>query len=75
MQDITSAQYVCTPLLLACSRVQELFTSTVGPVTRIGIAYDRNGKSTGQATIELRRPGDAQVAFKQYNGRLIDGST
>lgn len=54
---------------------QDLFTQTVGPVTKIVLSYDKNGKSTGQASIELRRPGDGQVAFKQYNGRLIDGST
>jgi len=54
--------------------MQDLFTQTVGPVTRIQLSYDKNGKSTGVANIELRRAGDGQVAFQQYNARLVDGS-
>jgi hypothetical protein len=54
--------------------LQDLFTQTVGPVSRIQLSYDKNGKSTGVAHIDLKRAGDAQVAFTQYNARLVDGS-
>jgi len=56
------------------NQVRDLFSQTVGPVTKLSLSYDKNGKSTGVATIELRRPGDGQVAYNTYNGRLVDGN-
>lgn len=53
---------------------QDLFTQTVGPVTRVSLSYDKNGKSTGSAAIDFKRPTDAQNAFNSYNTRLVDGS-
>jgi len=62
------------PMDVTENQIRDLFTQTVGPVSRIQLSYDKNGKSTGVAHIDLKRAGDAQVAFTQYNARLVDGN-
>jgi len=54
------------------AQIKELFHTTVGPLKFASISYNEKGKSTGVATIEFSRPGDASKAFQQYNNRLID---
>lgn len=63
-----------TDISLFVCWVQDLFTQTVGQVTRVQLSYDKNGKSTGKAEIDFRKPGDAQIAYNSYNTRLVDGS-
>ena len=53
---------------------QELFSSTVGPTKEVVLTYDAKGNSKGVASVTFNRRGDANKAFKQYNGRLVDGS-
>ncbi|KAH8915243.1 hypothetical protein BT69DRAFT_1303978 [Atractiella rhizophila] len=54
--------------------IRELFSQTIGPLKSIELAYDANGKSKGSATVEFKKPGDANKAFKKYNKVLIDRS-
>lgn len=54
--------------------VQELFSSTVGPLRDVTLHYDSNGKSKGTASVQFSKKGDGNKAYAQYNNRLIDGS-
>lgn len=54
--------------------LKDLFSQTVGPIKRLDMAYNSQGKTTGTATIEFKRPGDGAKAYADYNGRLIDQS-
>lgn len=53
---------------------QELFQSTVGPLSSVQLNFDSQGRSKGSATVIFQKKGDANKAFTQYNNRLIDGS-
>lgn len=55
-------------------RLQELFAQTIGPLSNVSLSYNQSGKSKGVATVQFRKAIDAQKAYKQYNGRLIDQS-
>lgn len=56
------------------NQIRDLFATTVGPVTRVSLSYDKNGRSTGSAAIDFKKPTDAQKAFQNYNTRLVDGN-
>ncbi|ORY82394.1 hypothetical protein BCR35DRAFT_265499 [Leucosporidium creatinivorum] len=56
------------------AQVRELFTTTVGPTSSVFLAYNSKQKSTGVATVTFRKAADATKAYREYNGRLIDGS-
>ena len=56
------------------SRLQELFTTTVGPLRDVTLHYDSRGVSKGVASVTFNRKGDGSKAYQQYNNRLIDGS-
>lgn len=53
---------------------QELFTTTVGPLRDVTLHYDAGGRSKGVASVQFSNKGDGEVAYQQYNNRLIDGS-
>ncbi|KAI0322929.1 hypothetical protein OF83DRAFT_1091387 [Amylostereum chailletii] len=55
------------------AQIKELFQQTVGPLREVALNYDANGRSKGVATVTFHRRGDGDKAWKQYNGRLIDG--
>ncbi|GAA5931819.1 hypothetical protein JCM10213_005864 [Rhodosporidiobolus nylandii] len=55
-------------------QIRELFTSTVGPVRRVELSYNPQGKSKGVATVLFNKAEHATSAYQQYNKRLIDGS-
>lgn len=54
--------------------VQELFTTTVGPVRTVSLSYNAQGVSKGIATVHFNKAEHATGAYQQYNKRLIDGS-
>lgn len=47
---------------------QELFQSTIGPVTRVEMNYDARGRSKGISQVDFARPTAADQAFKDFNG-------
>jgi hypothetical protein len=51
---------------------QELFKKTVGPLRESFMVYNSQGKSKGMAIVIFQRPGDAAVAQKKYNGKIVD---
>jgi THO complex subunit 4 len=54
-------------------QVRDYFSRTVAPAKSVMLAYDRNGRSLGTATIVFKAPRAAEMAFKAFNGRQIDG--
>ncbi|KAI7944493.1 hypothetical protein MJO28_010188 [Puccinia striiformis f. sp. tritici] len=54
------------------NQIRELFSTTVGPVTKVTLSYDNRGTSKGTAQVEFRKNEDSTKAFQQYNKRLID---
>ncbi|KAF3913704.1 hypothetical protein AA313_de0203342 [Arthrobotrys entomopaga] len=68
----TKIQVSNLPLDVNENMLREYFRSIVGPVKRCNLNYKANGQSSGVATIEFNKPGDANVAFDQFNGRLVD---
>ncbi|GJJ06148.1 hypothetical protein Clacol_000337 [Clathrus columnatus] len=56
------------------AQIKELFNSQVGPTKEVVLNYDAAGRSKGIAAVTFTRNGDGTKAYKQYNGRLIDGS-
>lgn len=54
------------------SDLKELF-STIGPLKKVALAYDANGKSQGTAEISFVRSQDAQAAAKKYDNVSLDG--
>ncbi|POW14028.1 hypothetical protein PSTT_03261 [Puccinia striiformis] len=57
------------------NQIRELFSTTVGPVTKVTLSYDNRGTSKGTAQVEFRKNEDSTKAFQQYNKRLIDQSS
>jgi len=53
---------------------QELFSQTIGPLRKVNLHYDAQGRSKGVAYVHFSRRGDGRKAYEQYNNRLIDGS-
>ncbi|KAK9900635.1 hypothetical protein P389DRAFT_166082 [Cystobasidium minutum MCA 4210] len=74
MADGSKIQVSNLPTDVTDNQIRELFSQTVGPVTRVSLVYDKHGKSTGTANIDFKRPADAQNAFNSYNTRLVDGN-
>ncbi|KAF3936277.1 hypothetical protein ABW19_dt0206887 [Dactylella cylindrospora] len=68
----TKIQVSNLPLDVNESMLREYFTSIVGPIKKCNLVYKANGQSAGIASIEFSRPGAANVAFDQFNGRLVD---
>ncbi|EWC45670.1 hypothetical protein DRE_05231 [Drechslerella stenobrocha 248] len=60
------------PLDVNEGMLREYFTSIVGSIKKCNLVYKANGQSAGIATIEFVKPGHANVAFDQFNGRLVD---
>ncbi|EDR07945.1 uncharacterized protein LACBIDRAFT_297468 [Laccaria bicolor S238N-H82] len=56
------------------TQIKELFTTTVGPLRDVTLHYDAGGRSKGVASVQFSNKGDGEVAYQQYNNRLIDGS-
>ncbi|KAG8737106.1 hypothetical protein FRC10_008573 [Ceratobasidium sp. 414] len=54
-------------------QIKELFQSTVGALSSVQLNFDSQGRSKGSATVIFQKKGDANLAFQQYNNRLIDG--
>lgn len=52
---------------------QEYFTSTVGPVKKVLLNYNKTGRSVGVATIIFQKATSAAEAAKQYDGVKVDG--
>ncbi|KAF8317726.1 hypothetical protein DL93DRAFT_2165570 [Clavulina sp. PMI_390] len=55
------------------AQVKELFSSTIGPTREVSLTYDAKGNSKGVASVTFSKRGDANKAFADYNGRLVDG--
>lgn len=55
------------------TQIKELFTTTVGPLRDVTLHYDAGGRSKGVASVQFSNKGDGEVAYQQYNNRLIDG--
>ena len=78
--DVNESQIrVCTIcrscfLIVADSKLQELFTTTVGPLKNIQLHYNAGGRWNGSATVLFSRKGDGAKAYEAYNNRLVDGS-
>jgi THO complex subunit 4 len=68
----TKIQVSNLPLDVNESMLREYFTSIVGPIKKCNLVYKANGQSAGIATLEFNKPGHANVAFEQFNGRLVD---
>ncbi|EPS40392.1 hypothetical protein H072_5796 [Dactylellina haptotyla CBS 200.50] len=68
----TKIQVSNLPLDVNESMLREYFTSIVGPIKKCNLVYKANGQSAGIATLEFNKPGHANVAFDQFNGRLVD---
>ena len=51
---------------------QELF-STIGPLVRVRIHYDRAGRSTGEADVVFSSLADAKQSITAYDGVTLDG--
>jgi len=50
----------------------DLFTS-VGPVRKVVLHYDRSGRSLGTADVWMMRTENAIESVKQFNGKKLDG--
>lgn len=50
---------------------QDVF-GDAGEIKSVSIAYDRDGKSTGNATIVFKKADDAKKACSDYDGATID---
>ncbi|KAI0035814.1 hypothetical protein K488DRAFT_42479 [Vararia minispora EC-137] len=62
------------PLDVNEAQIEELFQTTVGPLRKVQLHYDAQGRSKGVAYVQFSRRGDGRKAYEQYNNRLIDGS-
>ena len=55
-------------------QIREYMTTEVGPVSRIELAYDKNGASKGVVTVQFAKDGEyALKAANLLNGRVVDG--
>ncbi|KAH8101192.1 hypothetical protein BXZ70DRAFT_934862 [Cristinia sonorae] len=61
------------PVDVSEMEVQSLFSKTIGPLKGVIMVYNDAGKSKGMAIVEFQRPGDALLARKKYNKKIIDG--
>lgn len=69
-----SKNYRSCLLNVADSRLQELFTTTVGPLKSLQLHYNADGRWNCSATVLFSRKGDGAKAYEAYNNRLVDGS-
>lgn len=53
---------------------KDLFSKSIGPTRRCFLSYGPNGQSKGIATVIFQRKADASRAYKEYEGKLIDGN-
>lgn len=53
--------------------LKELFTTQVGPLSKVTLSFDSAGRSRGIAHVIFRREQDAAIAFQRYNGVTLDG--
>ncbi|RUP47982.1 hypothetical protein BC936DRAFT_145111 [Jimgerdemannia flammicorona] len=51
---------------------QELFETGIGPLRKVQLNYDQNGKSKGQATIIFQRARDGAAAFDKFHNVTLD---
>ncbi|GAA6018409.1 hypothetical protein JCM8202_001368 [Rhodotorula sphaerocarpa] len=56
------------------AQVQELFTTTVGPLRSCNLTYDARGQFKGTATVHFKKAEHATKAYQEYNKRVVDGS-
>ncbi|KAF3925760.1 hypothetical protein ABW20_dc0100742 [Dactylellina cionopaga] len=68
----TKIQVSNLPLDVNESMLRDYFTNIVGSIKKCQLVYKANGQSAGIATIEFAKPGHANIAFEQFNGRLVD---
>lgn len=54
-------------------RLQEYFGKTVGPVKKVLLNYNKNGRSVGVATIIFSQAHSAAAAAKQLDSVKVDG--
>lgn len=52
--------------------LQEYFTKNVGPIRKVLLSYDKNGRSLGVATIIFAQPNHAAQAAREYDGIEVD---
>ncbi|KAI4729097.1 hypothetical protein E4T49_03132 [Aureobasidium sp. EXF-10728] len=53
--------------------LQEYFTSAVGPIKKVLLNYNKNGRSVGVATIIFSQPQSAAEAAKKLDSVKVDG--
>lgn len=56
------------------AQIKDLFSKSIGPTRRCFLSYGPNGQSKGIATVIFQRKADASRAYKEYEGKLIDGN-
>ncbi|KAG4305160.1 hypothetical protein PORY_001330 [Pneumocystis oryctolagi] len=56
------------------AQIKDLFSKSIGPTRRCFLSYGPNGQSKGIATVIFQRKADAGRAYKEYEGKLIDGT-
>jgi THO complex subunit 4 len=82
-EDVTEAQirvgfcaettnFVAQGVLNLLFSSQDLFNTTIGKVQSVSLVYNARGKSTGVSNVTFAKYADAQKAYAQYNGRVID---
>jgi len=54
-------------------RLQEYFSKSVGPVKKVLLNYNKNGRSVGVATIIFSQAQSAAAAAKQLDSVKVDG--
>ncbi|KZS96250.1 hypothetical protein SISNIDRAFT_482838 [Sistotremastrum niveocremeum HHB9708] len=55
------------------AEIEDLLSSTIGPLHDVFIVYNAVGRPKGMAVAHFKRVADAIVARQKYNGRMIDG--
>ncbi|KAL1922182.1 uncharacterized protein VTP21DRAFT_9721 [Calcarisporiella thermophila] len=53
--------------------LKELFSTQIGPLRKVNLNYDQNGRSKGTASVVFQRAGDAAKAFDKFHNVTLDG--
>ncbi|KAK9465716.1 hypothetical protein V1512DRAFT_265228 [Lipomyces arxii] len=61
------------PLDVEENAIKDYFAVEIGPVRKCTLNYNAKGQSTGVVTMVFQKAGDAQRAWKRFNGTPIDG--
>ena len=68
-----SSRFATTSRCGLTLRLQEYFSKSVGPVKKVLLNYNKNGRSVGVATIIFSQAQSAAAAAKQLDSVKVDG--